>query len=122
MEIKDFEFADSPILESLIDVEQKNISLFFEFAYDLNAKAHLYNIRLIISLWKEFRSFKYVSDDNFISYNKIDIEIDNLENFRLIQINNLSGNELVLEGYSRESSCWMVYKLSCPTIKLLQMH
>jgi hypothetical protein len=121
MEIKNFGFADSPILESLIEIEPKKISLLFDFAYDLNSKKYLSNIKLVISLWKEFESFKYISSDNFISYDKINIDIDNLENFRLIQITNLLENELVLEGYSKESSCWIVYKFYSPTIKLLQM-
>ena len=73
---------------------------------------------------KKFTSHKYIPIQKpYIKYqefNKIILKDSSLEHFAIIQVLKINGKKLVLEGFSKETSHWLVYEFISPLIEVFK--
>ena len=111
MNIENLSLSDSPLTTVVFNNESKSIILHSEFGYDTEFKQHIYNVNLHIQNWNSLRIYKFVSDDDFKSYNEVEVDYQNgYETFDMIQKLDLNNVILKFEGFSRESKNWLVYE------------
>lgn len=112
MKLKDLMLADARIVKNHINITEGQIIFDFQYAFDKLKMEYIDDVRLTISKWEELIIYKHISHDNFKSYHKILVNIKDIEKFAEIQIVKIIDDQLIFEGFSKDSSCWLVYEFT----------
>ena len=111
MTLKDIEVADIPLTKTIKNSTE--ILFVFPEIYSINDKKYIKNCALKIENWKDLQALAIISYSSS-SFDKKELQENELENFDLIQEITLDGNFLTLKGYSRDSNNWLEYSfLDC---------
>ncbi len=113
LDIHDIELADARILKMNFSSELNSILIISENSFRLSDKKRFGKTEIIISNWDELLAEKYVSNDEFVNVETIQIDFTKeIETFELIQeiIFDKTGN-LFLNGWSKESGFWLTYNI-----------
>ncbi|CNH74196.1 hypothetical protein [Yersinia pekkanenii] len=107
MHIQNIETADCNILRT--EIYPDEVEIYFESVYDLEKKLHVNNICLVIKNWSHFEVKVYVSNGIDDIYEERKLSGNELEFFEYIQTISNDGNEMILQGYSKNSGSWLEY-------------
>lgn len=107
MHIQTIETADCKILST--EVFPNEIRVYFESVYDLKKKQQVNNIGLVITGWSHFEAKIYISNGPGSIYEEKKLSENDLELFEYIQTITNDGNEIIIQGYSKNSGHWLEY-------------
>lgn len=108
MDLQQIETADCNILN--IKVASDKIIINFESVYDLKSKSYINEVGLFVCNWTSFRARGFITDDPLKgSYFEKRMSLFELEYFERIQRILIKDNQLVLQGFSKESGNWLEY-------------
>lgn len=108
MDLQQIETADCNILN--IKVASDKIIINFESVYDLKSKSYINEVGLFVCNWTSFSARVFITDDPLKgSYFEKKLSLPELEYFEWVQRILIKDNQLVLQGYSRESGNWLEY-------------
>jgi hypothetical protein len=107
MNIQHIEIADCNILETKIF--SNKIKIYFESVYDLEKKQYISNISLSVFNWSFFQANVFIVNDLNNSFEQKKLLRHELEFFEYIQKIFIEKNNLILQGYSKESGYWLEY-------------
>jgi len=121
--INNIEIADCYIISNTVDVENKVIEFTFEEVYEVNTKGSIPNIKLIIYDWQNFTAYKYIPKtlDHKTDLNLFDKRLftNHIEHFHVIQRKSFFNGDITLEGFSLESSQWIIYEIHQAKISIV---
>lgn len=108
MDLQQIETADCNILN--IKVASDKIIINFESVYDLKSKSYINEVGLFVCNWTSFSARGFITDDPLKgSYFEKRMSLFELEYFERIQRILIKDNQLVLQGFSKESGNWLEY-------------
>lgn len=107
MELKNIETADCCV-ESTSLIENE-LRIKFETIYDLEKKEFIENVELVIYNWSAFDAKVYIANAPGEPFIEKNLSTDNMEFFDLVQTINKEGDNVLLQGFSRESGNWLEY-------------
>ncbi|QKJ85621.1 hypothetical protein PMPD1_0649 [Paramixta manurensis] len=107
MNVQHIETADCNILDTKIFSNE--IKIYFDSVYDLEKKKYISNISLSVFNWSFFEAKVFISNNSGDSFEEKKLLIHKLEFFEHIQKISIEENIFILQGYSRESGCWLEY-------------
>jgi hypothetical protein len=105
-------FSDSKIKRQEIDINEKVILYFFENAYDVLKRENIGSIILKIHNWSDLKIYKYISNNNFLTFKKNILNNLDIETFEMIMEIKTETNKVTLSGFSKESGFWLNYEIS----------
>lgn len=122
MKIEEIDLADSKVIMKKKDIKNKELVFFFNYVFNIPNKEIVDNVEIVFFDWTSFNQSKFVSYDNFESYKEVKINIDEeFETFSLIQEIIFGKEKITLNGYSKESSTWLVYEFNNVKTKVVVM-
>lgn len=122
MRIEEIDLADSKVIMKKKDIKNKELVFFFNYVFNIPNKEIVDNVEIVFFDWTSFNQSKFVSYDNFESYKEVKINIDEeFETFSLIQEIIFGKEKITLNGYSKESSTWLVYEFNNVKTKVVVM-
>ncbi|MWN89998.1 hypothetical protein GQ597_04655 [Gilliamella sp. Pra-s65] len=107
MNIQHIETADCNILDTKIFSNE--IKIYFDSVYDLEKKQYISNISLTVFNWSFFEAKVFIVNDLNNSFVQKKLFGHELEFFEYIQKISIESNNLILQGYSKESGYWLEY-------------
>jgi len=107
MNIKDLETADCPIKK--IRKTENEILIHFSEIYNIGTKKYENDVILIIRNWTSFVNKLYISQKPFSKGVEKILSEAEFEIFEEISRKSIHGNNLILEGFSKDLGHWMEY-------------
>ena len=120
MDINSIETADCNIITNDVNVKDRVIEFTFEKVHYIDTQSIIPNLKVIFYDWQNFTAYKYIPKtlDYTTDLNLFDkaLVTDPIEHFHMIQQKSFLNGIITLEGFSLESSQWMIYEIYLPKI------